>query len=129
MKEHGPSPNSTLAEEFRHRLRESQRELLGTLAVTDDEIATLERHQAGGSVEDAAMVTVASLLSRLEGREKHELDEIADAIQRLEAGAYGVCERCARAIALPRLRAIPVARYCIECQQRLEAQESLGGVG
>ena len=116
-----PSPLSTmLVEEFGGRLREARRALLRTLAITDEEMATLEHHQAGAVVEDAATDTVAAILSRLEGREKHELDEIEDAVVRLEAGSFGLCERCGRAIALARLRAMPAARYCLDCQQKTE---------
>jgi DnaK suppressor protein len=112
--------NVMLVEEFTRRLREARYALLRTLATTDDEIATLERHEAGAQVEDAATETMAAILSRLEGRERHKLDEIEDAAVRLEAGTFGLCERCARAIALARLRAMPETRYCLDCQQRAE---------
>jgi DnaK suppressor protein len=116
-----PSPlNTTLVEEFGRRLREARHALLRTLATTDDEIATLERHEAGAVVEDAATDTMGAILSRLEGREKHELDEIEDALARLEAGIFGLCDRCGRAISLVRLRALPMTRYCFDCQQRAE---------
>ncbi len=116
-----PSPlNTMLVEEFGRRLREARHALLRTLATTDDEIATLERHEAGAVVEDAATDTIAAILSRLEGREKHELDEIEDALVRLEAGTFGLCDRCGRAIALARLRALPMARHCLDCQQKAE---------
>ena len=116
-----PSPlNTMLIEEFGRRLREARHTVLRTLEITDDEIATLERHQAGAVVEDAATATIAVILSRLEGREKHELDEIEDAVLRLEAGSFGLCERCGRAIALARLRAMPATRYCLDCQQKAE---------
>jgi RNA polymerase-binding transcription factor len=116
-----PSPlNAMLVEEFTRRLREARYALLRTLATTDDEIATLERHEAGAGVEDAATETMAAILSRLEGRQKHELDEIEDAAVRLEAGTFGLCERCARAIALARLRAMPETRYCLDCQRKAE---------
>lgn len=112
--------NTTLIEEFGRRLREARRALYQTLAITDDEIATLEAHQAGAVGEDAATGTVAAILSRLEGREKHELDEIEDALTRLKAGSFGLCGRCGRAISLARLRAMPAARNCIDCQQKAE---------
>ena len=116
-----PSPmNTMLVEEFGRRLREARHALLRTLATTDDEIATLERHEAGAVVEDAATDTIAAILSRLEGREKHELDEIEDALARLEAGTFGLCDRCGRAIPLTRLRALPATRLCIDCQQKAE---------
>jgi DnaK suppressor protein len=122
MTERPSTLNATLIEEFNRRLRDARYALLRTLAATDDEIATLEAHQAGAVVEDAATDTVTAILSRLEGRQKHELDEIEDALVRLEAGSFGLCERCGRAIALARLRAMPAARHCLDCQQKAETQ-------
>src|SRR6266542_3409435 len=112
--------NAALIEELGRRLRDGRLALLRTLATTDEEIATLEAHQAGSLAEDAATDTIAAILSRLEGREKHELDEIEDALIRLQAGSFGLCERCGRAISLARLRAMPAARTCIDCQQKAE---------
>jgi DnaK suppressor protein len=61
-----------------------------------------------------------TLLSRLEGREKHELDAIDAARARLAAGTYGACDGCHRPIPLARLRAMPTALYCVTCQYREE---------
>lgn len=109
-----------LVEEFVRRLDETRREILRTMATTDEELATLEAHQAGSAIEDAPTETAAAILCRLEGREKHALDAIADARAPLAAGMYGTCEGCHRAIPLARLRAMPAARYCVACQHREE---------
>lgn len=106
--------------EFRRRLDEARRRLTRTAARTDEELATLEMHQAGGAPEDVPTELASAVLSSLEGREKHELDEIDAAQARLEAGTYGVCERCAGPIPLARLRAMPTARHCLSCQRRDE---------
>ena len=120
VKRHGDSGSTDLVEEFRRRLHETRERLLRTVARTDEELATLEVHQAGALAEDAATVLIAGVLSRLQGQEKHELDEIDAAQARLEAGTFGVCERCRRPIPLTRLRAMPTARYCVACQSREE---------
>ena len=106
--------------EFRGRLREARRQLLRTVVVTDDELASLSAHEPGALVEDSARGAMADLLARLEGRERHELDEIHAAQARLETGSFGVCEDCGGAIPLPRLRAVPWARHCLGCQARDE---------
>jgi len=109
-----------LVEEFRGRLERARSEIYATVATTEDELATLEAHQAGNPPEDVAAEVGSAILSRLEGREKHELDEIDAAQARLAAGAYGVCEGCRHAIPLERLRAVPTARHCVTCQRREE---------
>lgn len=106
--------------EFRGRLLEARRRLLRTVAVTDDELASLSAPEPGALIEDSARGAIADLLGRLEGRERHELDEIQAAQARLETGSFGVCEDCGGAIPLPRLRVVPWARHCVGCQARDE---------
>lgn len=48
------------------------------------------------------------------------LAEVNDALARIEAGTYGICERCGAEIDWARLEAKPYARYCIQCQERQE---------
>jgi DnaK suppressor protein len=50
------------------------------------------------------------------------LVEVEDALERMRAGNYGVCERCATPIALERLEILPMSRHCMRCQHRLEAR-------
>ena len=112
--------NRDLVGEFSERLRGARAELYRTVAQTDDELQTLETHQPGAPGEDAGTELVTAVLSRLEGQEKHELDEIHAAQARLAAGTFGVCEGCAQPIPLMRLRAVPTARYCVPCQLKQE---------
>lgn len=109
-----------MSDEFRRRLQEARSRLFRTVARTDEEIATLEAHQPGAPSEDVVTDLATAILSRLEGRERHEMDEIDAAQARLEAGTFGVCERCARPIPFARLRAVPTARHCVACQAREE---------
>lgn len=49
-----------------------------------------------------------------------ELEEIEDALARIQDGTYGECERCHKPIGEDRLEAVPHARYCLEDQARTE---------
>jgi RNA polymerase-binding transcription factor DksA len=110
-----------LTTEFQQRLTEMCFGLARTVATTDEELATLDAQQRSDFGEGATAGGVGDLLAKLEGRERHELDEIDAAQRRLEAGVFGVCEGCHRAIPLARLRAMPTARRCATCQTREEA--------
>ena len=110
-----------MIDEFRARLREARRELLRRVVTTDTELATLEPHPAGNLDEDAATQVATTVLARLEGQEKHELDEVEAALARLETGSFGTCEDCGGPIPLARLQAVPWVRYCLTCQQRRQA--------
>jgi DnaK suppressor protein len=55
------------------------------------------------------------------GRVQTEMRILAEALDRIEAGTYGVCEGCGDGISALRLEALPTARCCIVCQSRIEA--------
>ena len=112
--------DSTLHDEFRRRLLETRESLLRTVAASDEEISALEAPGPGDSPDHASARSIATLMSRLAGQEKRELDEVAAALRRLGSGAYGMCESCREPIALARLRAVPAARYCVHCQESKE---------
>jgi RNA polymerase-binding transcription factor DksA len=96
-------------------------ELLGI--VTDRDLrSAIEAQQRSDFGEGAATGVIGDLLAKLEGRERHELDEIDAAQRRLEAGVFGTCEGCHHAIPLARLRAMPAARRCATCQTREETE-------
>ncbi len=55
---------------------------------------------------------------------KHrELQDIEDAIRRIESGKYGRCMDCGGWIRLPRLQAMPHAVRCLRCQAEQEQRE------
>jgi DnaK suppressor protein len=45
---------------------------------------------------------------------------VQDALKRFDNGTFGACVHCGEAIAMPRLQAVPWARYCIDCQELQE---------
>ncbi|MGE6757830.1 TraR/DksA family transcriptional regulator [Corallococcus interemptor] len=44
-----------------------------------------------------------------------ELEEVEAALERIEQGRFGGCERCGGAIGRQRLLAVPEARCCLAC--------------
>jgi DnaK suppressor protein len=50
-----------------------------------------------------------------------ELVETDAALERIEQGSYGRCEKCGGAIGRQRLLALPAARLCIECSAKLRS--------
>ena len=59
-------------------------------------------------------------------------NRLAEALERLRDGEYGVCQECDEAIAPARLNAVPEVMTCVRCQDRLERMirhMSLVGVG
>ena len=46
------------------------------------------------------------------------LRKAENALERLDAGAYGICESCGTAIPVARLEVLPYTTVCVECAQR-----------
>jgi DnaK suppressor protein len=44
------------------------------------------------------------------------VDEIDKALLKIEAGTYGICEKCGEPIPRERLRALPYAALCVRCK-------------
>ena len=49
------------------------------------------------------------------------LFQVRDALERFDAGTYGICEQCGAEIDPARLKALPYATLCLRCQQRAAA--------
>lgn len=54
------------------------------------------------------------------------LSEIDSALQRLDEGSYGICERCAEPIPWERLEVLPMSRLCTPCQYLADSCRSDG---
>ena len=50
------------------------------------------------------------------------LREICDALHRMDQAHYGICLECDEPISTKRLDAVPWARYCVTCQERIAAR-------
>jgi RNA polymerase-binding protein DksA len=60
-------------------------------------------------------------LYSLSDSERDTLLKVEEALRRMDEGSYEECSSCGEKIPLPRLKAIPWASLCIECQERQEA--------
>ena len=47
--------------------------------------------------------------------------QLAEALERVHQGTYGICQSCGRGIPRRRLQALPTATLCVPCQERREA--------
>ncbi|HWO41450.1 MAG TPA: RNA polymerase-binding protein DksA [Candidatus Eisenbacteria bacterium] len=94
------------------------------------------RSEAGKTVEDmdedenfpdpsdrASMEANRNSILRIRDRERKLIFKIQDALQRLDNGAYGICEECGEEIGIERLKARPVTTLCIECKSKQEMAE------
>ena len=123
-----PSSAAWRATVISNRFRlQTQREQL------EEQIAFLERDLASYGVEQGIegrapshnadlgtdMSQAETIVAEL-GLMRGELNEVEDALTRMDEGRYGICENCGRPIDRARLSALPLARYDLRCQRLLE---------
>ena len=98
----------------------------------------LEKTVLSGSLRDSLADISADNYNPEEGSDNSErenvlqyattegrlLYEIEDAIRKIEAGEYGVCEECEEIIDKVRLEALPHARMCLKCQEKADRQRA-----
>lgn len=63
-------------------------------------------------------------LYSLSDKDRQILRMVEEALERLDAGTFGECQDCGDEIAERRLKAIPWARLCLDCQEKQEAAEA-----
>jgi DnaK suppressor protein len=74
----------------------------------------------GDNIDAAVDTANDEITSQLVEIESRELEQIEQALTRIERGVYGRCEFCGGRIAEPRLNALPYTNSCIDCQRENE---------
>jgi DnaK suppressor protein len=108
---------------YRSRLLVRRSELLLQLADRPSELL-----HAGPLADDDQPATLHDQFVSLEMDRiiNCELKLIDAALQRLDSGEYGDCEHCSDRISEKRLRAVPWARYCIQCEEEISTSLAAG---
>ncbi len=98
---------------------------------SDVEETLTEMTSQSGNIPDpndrATMESDRSFELRIRGRERRLVDKVEEALARIEDGSYGICDDCGEDIAIKRLQARPVAKFCIDCKTQQEQQEKEQG--
>ena len=108
------------ASALRSVLEAEQARLLAMIAqmeIESDDSLGYSNHMADDATEAFEQAKDLALLQNAE----RLLEQVRDALGRLDEGTYGKCESCGETIDPARLEALPYVTLCLRCQQRLEA--------
>ncbi|KUL34232.1 TraR/DksA family transcriptional regulator [Actinoplanes awajinensis] len=100
------------------RLRERAEAEAVTLARDLEALFAASRDSNADDEHDPEGATIGferAQLTALLAASRERIAEVDDALGRVDAGTYGVCERCGQVIAGERLAARPFARHCMAC--------------
>lgn len=81
--------------------------------------------EIGDIVDQAGDERDRELSLLLTGRDKEKLQAVNEALEKIREGTYGICEECGDKIGPGRLKVMPLAKYCVSCQSKLEKEMTL----
>jgi RNA polymerase-binding transcription factor DksA len=111
--------------DLRALLTDLRAQAAARVASTSAMLAELTHDREGSNDDDEhdpEGVTLSSEWSRLTGLAEaaaSELQQVDDALARMDAGTYGICANCGRPIPAARLAVRPFAEYCVACAEQL----------
>lgn len=115
--------------ELYERLKKEKAELLEKLeqsrTLGQPSLERKEGSPFGKREEEADEASELEKRLALEERLRESLNEVEHALQKYEAGTYGLCDSCGQTIEKDRLEAIPQASLCLSCKTQ-QAKEIKG---
>lgn len=69
-----------------------------------------------------------NFMLRIRDRENKLIKKIKKALERIDDGTFGVCEKCGEDISIKRIKARPVTAQCIDCKTKEEVVEKALGL-
>lgn len=105
---------------FREKLQERREQILA-LYESDVRAGQASTDEGTEDIVDRANNSYnRELMFSLSDAERTQLLAVEAALERLDDGSYGTCANCGDPIPQPRLEAVPWARYCVSCQEKVE---------
>lgn len=119
-------PNARYAE-LKRILEERRREILSEVQEKIRDVRAFGASGEGQGVLDAAETTEADIQDDIElaliQMKSETLHKIEEALARLDEKTYGYCNECGDEISERRLRALPFAVRCKDCEEEREMAE------
>lgn len=94
------------------------------IEASENALAGLMRDSGDGAGDDEADTGTKNITREhelaLAANAREMLEQTERALQKLDAGTYGLCENCGNPIGKARMQAFPRATLCVECKQKQE---------
>src|SRR5216683_7580029 len=120
MKKPTKSEDAVPTQTYRRMLIDKRQSVMTGLGMTFDTLAKMGRV----AEEDQAQISHDEFVSlRLNSLDYVQLRLVEEALDRIEAGDYGICLSCEEPIPAKRLQALPWAKFCVTCQQSIGSMQ------
>src|SRR6201984_2695678 len=105
---------------YKKKLLARRDEWLKTIARTAEEGRLADEDQTVGLADKAANSYTKEFLFGMTNADRTILNLIDAALKRIQAEEYGVCANCQEEMQQKRLEAVPWAKHCVTCQEKME---------
>ena len=107
---------------FRKKLLEKRTELISVVQKTEEYGRQANSEPEGMDLADQASssYTKEFMFSKSDS-DRQLLQEVVDALLRLDEGEFGDCMNCGEEVERKRLEAVPWSAFCLACQEQAEA--------
>jgi DnaK suppressor protein len=112
--------DSMTLETYKQRLRDLQRQIVKRIFDLEGDLQRLTTEREVERTDRVQAEVPEEVLQKLDEQSRREVDDIQAALGRIQAGTYGLCESCGQGINEARLKALPMARRCVRCQEHTE---------
>ncbi|MFI8532164.1 TraR/DksA family transcriptional regulator [Streptomyces aquilus] len=110
--------------EARAELQSEALRLRAEITTSEESLVGLMRDSGDGAGDDQADTGTKNITREhemaLAANAREMLEQTERALDRLDAGTYGLCENCGNPIGKARMQAFPRATLCVECKQKQE---------
>lgn len=108
--------DKTFLENMKAKLLEQKKTLLDSLADQSEDMKNLVKTvESGDEADVAADVIDRQLLTSIGTQDAIRLQQIENALDRINQDKYGRCIKCGKEIPEERLEVLPYALMCIQC--------------
>lgn len=100
------------------KLIQEREKLLATLDSGNARLSEMSGH--GDLVDQSNDFREREIMMGMAEHDRERLVAINEALVLVEQGTYGICAMCEEEIPEARLLAVPTAKYCVNCQSKVE---------
>ena len=113
-------------EHVKDKLLAKRHELVSAIARAEQDVRTASEPDVRDPMDRATDGVAADEALQSGSADSEILEQVEEALFRLEQGTYGKCVICGKPIEPARLQAIPWTPYCLADQQKLERAKGIG---
>ena len=117
-------PNRQQINELKTTLIQRREIILNNINGSRKNIDQLKEQEIKDDLDYAEVISDSFTEGMIANHQLAELKQIEEAIKKIEDGSYGTCSMCSVIIPIGRLKAKPFAKFCTQCREVFEKEQS-----